>query len=218
MTRLLNRALWLTALLMGLFLAAALWQGTRTLAELLQQNERLRVALANLSAEAEVATAQVVSQETIDGRLRTHLRFRPTSLAGDPGATVELQLQGRVGYFDSLIISFPPEQVADGEARALLLWQRAFDAATAPENGTPLETPGTWPGRYRELFRGLLPEEQGLLTSAFWDLAHDPEALERYGIRAAYGSAVSTELRPGYLYRFFLTAAGQLYVVPERLP
>lgn len=51
---------------------------------------------------------------------------------------------------------------------------------------------------------------------AIWDLANDPDRLREYDIKGVYGNAVYTQLRPGVIYIFKISATGQVFI--EALP
>ena len=86
----------------------------------------------------------------------------------------------------------------------------------APSDGFPIEVHGREPERYRGLLSRLPVKQRELFWSEIWDLAHDKQGLREYGIEAVFGSAVYSELRPGLIYIFKVSATGQVY--PEIIP
>lgn len=204
------------AVLAGLF--GTSFFAARTIHELLTRNRRLKQSLTNLTAEEQIGYAKVLRQERREGKLFTTLKFVETA-RGDKRRHVlskQATIQGDVVYFDALIVKFSDQMVMDGRERALYLWRRIYGQNTAPSRGTPIEEPGTVPERYRGLLGDLHESEREMFWQAVWELAHDTDRLEEYGIRAVYGNAVYSQLRPGVIYVFKISPSGQVY--PETVP
>lgn len=187
--------------------------GARTIHELLTENRRLKEAITNLTREEQIGYAKVVQQERREGTLYTRLRFVQTA-RGNPLRRVlqkEVTIQGDVVHFDALIVRFDDRMVMDGRERALYIWRRVYGEHMAPKDGIPVETPGAVPARYSDLLQNLRDQEQAMFWDAVWDLANDPGRLAEYGIKAVYGSAPYTQLRPGHVYLFKISPTGQVY-------
>ena len=195
------------------FVGGTLFYGTKTVHDLLGDNQKLQTAIATLTHEDQIGFAKVLRQEERGDQLYTTVRFVETA-RGDPLDIVlekEYEIQGDVVHFDSLIVTFSDQAVMDGKARSLYLWRRIYGEHTRPSDGFPIETPGTHPERYAGLLRELKLPEQKMFWEAIWDLANDPEALRDHGIKAIYGNAVYKRLRPGLIYVFKIGADGQVY-------
>lgn len=211
----------LTALCLVVFgyLGRGFFGGAVTIHELLSENKQLKKVIATLTEEEQMGYAKVVDQRTENGQLLTTLRFVETARNDKLKKILEKQytVQGDVVHFDALIVKFTDEIVIDGKSRALYLWRRVYGEATAPQDGLPIEEHGAEPERYKDLFNALPLKHRQVFWSSVWDLANEPDRLRQYGIRAVYGNAVYTKLRPGLIYVFKISATGQVYpeVVPE---
>lgn len=195
------------------FVGGTLFFGTKTVHDLLGDNQKLKVAISSLTHEDQIGFAKVIKQEMREGQLFTTIKFVETA-RGDMLTTVlekEYEIQGDVVHFDSLIVTFSDQAVMGGKARSLYLWRRVYGEYQHPAEGFPIETPGTHPERYAKLLRGLKLPEQELFWESIWGLANDPEALREHGIKAVYGNAVYKRLRPGLIYIFKIGADGQVY-------
>ena len=206
--------------LAALFLIAAayvgrgFYEGAATIHELLGENKELKQAISTLTTEDQIGYAKVISQRTENGKLLTTLRFVETS-RDDKTKTIlqkEYTIEGDVIHFDALIVKFEDQMVLDGKARALYLWRRVYGEKMAPEEGFPIEEPGTEPRRYADLLKVLPIEQQELFWSEVWKLANNPEQLGQHGIRAIYGNVIYSQLREGLIYVFKIGPTGHLYV------
>ena len=213
MKRILKFISGLMTLIVLAFVGATVFYGTKTVHDLLGDNQKLKAAIASLTHEDQIGFAKVIQQEERDGQLYTTIRFAETA-RGDMLTTVlekEYEIAGDVVHFDALIVTFSDQAVMDGKSRSLYLWRRVYGEQTAPSAGFDIQTPGTHPERYAGLLRDLRLSEQNLFWEAIWDLASDPEALRDHGIKAVYGNAVYKRLRPGLIYVFKIGADGQVY-------
>jgi hypothetical protein len=195
------------------FVGGALFYGTKTVHDLLGDNEQLKEAITTLTHEDQIGFAKVIKQEERDGRLFTTIRFVETA-RGDMLTKVlekEYEIEGDVVHFDALVVTFSDQAVMDGRARSLYIWRRVYGEHMSPSEGYAIESPGTHPERYAGLLRDLKLPEQQMFWEAIWDLANDPEALREYGIKAIYGNAVYKRLRPGLIYVFKIGTDGQVY-------
>ena len=190
----------------------------RTIFDLLNENEQLRRAIGNLTAESVIGYARVLSQEERAGRLVTRLQFVETA-RNDPTARVlerSYDIEGDIAHFDALIVKFSNEYVMDGRARALYLWRRVYGETQAPSSGFPIEDMGAEPERYADLLEGLPLPDRELFWSEIWKLSNDRDYLKEAGITAIYGNVVYKQLKPGLMIVFKISDTGQIY--PETLP
>ena len=195
------------------FVGGTLFYGTKTVHDLLGDNQKLKEAISTLTHEDQIGFAKVLRQEVRDGQLYTTIKFVETA-RGDMLSTVlekEYEIQGDVVHFDTLVVTFSDQAVMDGKARSLYLWRRVYGEHMSPKEGYDIETPGTHPERYAGLLRELELPEQQLFWEAIWDLGNDPEALRQHGISAIYGNAVYKRLCPGLIYVFKIGADGHVY-------
>ena len=206
------------AIAIGGVLGVAFLKTGLTIQALLTENKVLKQAIENLTVEDQIGYAKVVRQTDETGKLFTTLKFVETA-RNDPLDIVfesEFILEGDVVHFDALIVKFTDEFVRDGKGRSLYLWRRVYGEHMAPNDGFPIEVHGREPERYRGLLAGLSVKERELFWSEIWDLAHNKQRLREYGIEAVFGTAVYSELRPGLIYIFKVSATGQVY--PEIIP
>jgi hypothetical protein len=200
-------------LIVLVFVGGALFYGTKTVHDLLGDNETLKEAITTLTHEDQIGFAKVIKQEEREGQLFTTIRFVETA-RGDMLTKVlekEYEIQGDVIHFDALIVTFSDQSVMDGNARSLYIWRRVYGEHMSPSEGYDIESPGTHPERYAGLLRDLKLPEQQMFWEAIWELANDPEALREYGIKAIYGNAVYKRLRPGLIYVFKIGTDGQVH-------
>ena len=206
------------AIAIGGILGVAFLKTGLTIQALLTENKELKQAIENLTEEDQIGYAKVMRQATEEGTLHTTLKFVETA-RNDPLDIVfenEFTIEGDVVHFDALIVKFTDEFVQDGKGRSLYLWRRVYGEHMAPSDGFPIEVHGLEPERYRGLLARLPIKQRELFWSEIWDLAHNKRALSEYGIEAVFGTAVYSELRPGLIYIFKVSATGQVY--PEIIP
>jgi hypothetical protein len=79
-----------------------------------------------------------------------------------------------------------------------------------------IEEQGAEPARYTGLLQRLRLRDRKMFWAAIWNLANDPEALQRHGIKAVYGNAVYKKLRPGLICVFKISPTGR--ICPETVP
>jgi hypothetical protein len=189
-----------------------------TIHQLLSENKQLKGAITNLTAEEQIGYAKVISQETKDGKNWTTLRFVETARDDKLKKIVEKDytIEGDIVHFDALIVKFGDKMVMDGKERAMYLWRRVYGEGMAPQEGFPIESPGSEPARYADLLARLPIKQRELFWSNIWDLANDVDKLKEYSITAIYGNVVYSRLKPGLIYIFKISPTGQLY--PEVVP
>ncbi len=202
----------------GIYLGSGLVTPVVTMHELLTENKELKQAITTLTEEDQIGYAKVVSQKYEDGRLFTTVKFVETARGDKLTKLIEKQhtVEGDIVHFDALIVTFGDQMVMDGKEKSLYLWRRVYGEKTAPENGMVIEQPDQKPQRYRDLLSMLTEEEQKLFWTGIWELAHDPDRLKEYGIKAVYGNVVYSKLKPGFVYVFKISPSGQLY--PQIIP
>jgi hypothetical protein len=208
----------LAGIVIGGILGFAFLKTGLTIEALLTENKTLKQSIENLTEEKQIGYAKVVRQFEEAGKTFTTLRFVETD-RNDPLKIVfesEFTLEGNVVHFDALIVKFSDAFVSDGKARALYLWRRVYGEHMTPNDGFPIEVHGREPERYRGLLARLPVKQKELFWAEIWDLAHDKGKLKEYGIEAVFGNAVYSELRPGLIYIFKVSATGQVY--PEVIP
>ena len=208
----------LAGIVVGGVLGVSFLKTGLTIQALLTENKELKRAIENLTSEEQIGYSKVVRQFVKDGRRFTTLKFVETA-RNDPLEVVfesEFTLEGDVVHFDALIIKFDDDFVQDGKGRSLYLWRRVYGEYMPPSDGFPIEIHGREPERYRGLLSKLSFKQRELFWAELWDLAHDKRHLLNFGIEAVFGNAVYTELRPGLIYIFKISATGQVY--PEVIP
>lgn len=190
------------------------YQRAMTIHQLLGENKELKQAITTLTTEDQIGYAKVISQHTEGDHLLTTLRFVETSRDDKTKRILqkEYTIEGDVIHFDALIVKFDDKMVMDGKARALYLWRRVYGEKMTPEEGFPIEVPGTEPRRYQDLLKVLPVADQKLFWSSIWDLANNPEQLAQHGIKAIYGNVIYSQLREGLIYVFKIGPTGHLYV------
>jgi hypothetical protein len=196
----------------------ALFYGSKSIHDLFENNKKLKVAIENLTREDQIGYAKVIRQETVEGKLYTTLKFVETARGNKLKKVLEHEytIEGDVIFFDALIVTFKGEDVMSGEKRALYLWRRVYGENMAPSAGLPIEMEFQTPKRYSDFLAQLNLPEQEMFWEAIWNLADDPDFLQKYGIQAVYGNAVYKKLRPGLIYVFKISANGHVY--PETVP
>jgi len=211
----------LAALLVAVGAGIFAWQYrpvNRTIEQLLQDNQQLQQAIANLKTETQIGYAKVLSQTEVNDVPQTKLLFVETEPNEPlrPLLRKEFVLQGDVVHFDALIVKFGQQLVMDGQERAIYLWRRIYGETMRPQDGFSIEQEGAEPARYAQLCEKLSLQDRQLFWKSIWDLANDPYRLEKLGIHAVYGNVVYQRLQPGLIYVFKISPTGTLY--PEVVP
>lgn len=205
-------------LIFFIYLARWFYYRTMTIHHLLSENKQLKQAITNLTAEEQIGYAKVVTQEKREGKVFTTIRFVETSRDDKLKKILEKEhtIEGDIVHFDALVVKFGDKMVMNGREKALYIWRRVYGEKTAPEEGLPIERPGAEPRRYNDLLKILPSKHRELFWSSIWDLANDPDKLRQHDMRAVYGNVVYSRLKPGLVYIFKISPAGQLY--PEVVP
>jgi len=190
------------------------------LAEKERRIATLETALRLLKVDRRVARLEVLEQgpnPDQPGRLRTRVRFTELGPDGRPLAPGrEYLLQGGRAYVEALVVKFADRLVEAGDpfrGTSICLFTRLFGEGQAPEDGFPLDSPGSLPAAYSlEEPGGSFQQE---IWQRFWEYANDPARAATRGIRAIHGEAPFMELRPGGSYRVELRASGGLSILAE---
>ncbi|MCP4607843.1 MAG: hypothetical protein GY845_03915 [Planctomycetes bacterium] len=200
------------------YLGRGFYYGAKTIHQILAENKQLKKAITNLTREEQIGYAKVISQETIDEKLLTTIKFVETARDDKLKIILEKEytIEGDIIHFDALIVKFGNKMVMDGTTRALYLWRRVYGEKMAPEKGFVIEQPGTEPQRYSDLLQALPIQQSQMFWSNIWDLANDTKKLKEYDIEAVYGNAIYSRLRKGLIYVFKISPTGQVY--PETVP
>jgi len=206
------------ALIVVGIIAATFHSSIKTISDLLTENKRLKESLAKLTKEEQIGYAKVMKQEKKDGRVQTTLKFVETSRDDrtDKILEKEYMIDGDIIYFDAVIVKFGSQVVVDGKERSLYLWRRVYGENMSPSTGYAIEEVGKEPVRYKGMLEKLHLQDQNTFWSAIWDLANDPNKLNKFSIQAIYGNVVYSQLKPGLIYVFKISNTGQVY--PETVP
>jgi len=205
-------------LILGGLFGGALFYGAKTVHDLFENNRRLKQAVANLTHEDQIGYAKVLDQEKKGGSLYTTLRFVETARENplEKILTRQYTIEGDIIHFDAMIVTFTDRLVMGGGKRSLYLWRRVYGENMAPSEGYPIETASREPARYADFLDELPLDDQEMFWDAIWNLANNPDALKKHGIKAIYGNVVYKKLRPGLIYVFKISRAGHVY--PETVP
>lgn len=181
---------------------------------LLTQNEKLKSAINNLTAEEQIGYATLLSPKTAkDGRIYSEVRF-VQSAAGYPKQITSVEsftVIGDVVHFDALIVKFNNELVQRGKQHALYIWRRIYGDSQQPDKGLPIEQPNSAPERYYEISKTLRIDERKVFWKAIWDLANEPEKLSKHGVSAVFGNAIYCQMQSGKVNLFKINSSGQIY-------
>lgn len=186
---------------------------------LTERNQALEAAVRLLRHTERRARLVVLDQGPgSEGHVRTRVRFTELdSQGGSVGEPRELMLDGDEVYVDALVIKFEDTFVTAGDAlkgKALLLFRRIFTDRRRPAEGDVLDREGQMPQSYAAERAPTAFERE--LWARFWELANDPEAAQKRGVRALHGEAVSTRLRKDRVYTITLRSTGELTIQPTQ--
>lgn len=211
------------ALLFLVFLAGALFFGSKTINELLGENKKLKQAITNLTEETQIGYAKVIAQETkeklLTDQIFTKLLFVETD-RNDPMKKIlqrEYEIEGDTVHFDCLVVKFSNQMVMDGKERSLYLWRRVYGEEMKPKEGFPIEISGTAPERYKDITEKLKMKDRNLFWTEIWNLANNPSKLAKLGVKAIDGQVTYKKLKPGLIYVFKIDNKGGMVtqVVPD---
>ena len=102
-----------------LFLGGGVYYFSKTVNDIFNQNEELKIALATLTKEEQIGYAKVIRQDKHKDNIYTTIKFVETSRNNKLKTVLEKEytLKGDVVYFDALIVTFPGDMVKDGKER-----------------------------------------------------------------------------------------------------
>lgn len=216
----------LAVVAVGFYLLERLYLGPMREQQRLIAN--LEAIVKELTRDIRIAEVQVTEQKA--DPLLTSFRFVEIDDKGEAaGSPQEFTILGDIAYFDTLVIKFeelytPVEKLPLGEEvlrsylanKAIIFFRRVFSEKQKPEDGFPLDTPGSPPGIYRSGSISTPFEQQ--LWRDFWDIANNPKLAASRGVRAAHGQAVYTKLLPGKYYVLEQRLTGDLTIRPLDMP
>lgn len=209
-------------IVLGGLAALGLWQWN------LSENERLRTRLAEVQAEMErqLAERQAMIDRLSRSRRVGHVEIPAQEIAADGSVTstdilfIELDDDGRelgrqtftvpgdTVYIDAWTVKFDAERVAEGHplrGKTLLLLRRIYSDRVAPDQGTPIDTPGAIPAGYAASDAARYEQS---LWRRFWEIASEPELAREMGVRVAQGEAVYQKVKQGQSYQLTVDAVG----------
>jgi hypothetical protein len=205
-------------IILGL-IALTFFYGTKTIADLLSENKKLKESLTKLTQEDQIGYAKVIKQERQNGKLFTTLKFVETARDDKTNIILEKEytIEGDVIHFDAMIIKFSNQLVIDGKERSMFLWRRVYGENMAPNAGYPIEDVNKEPMRYQGLLKKLDLKDREMFWSSVWELSNDAKKYSNFGIQAVFGNVVYSKLKPKLIYVFKISNTGQLYpeIVPE---
>ena len=175
-----------------------------------QEQTRLKGFIERLSASRRVAQVRVTRQSTDEAGAVVSLlewqEFTPNGLVTPP---VQVQVVGKLVYFEAWVIKFNHEHVAKGDpdrGASVALFRRIFGERQAPESAPMLHelAGGDTPGPVAAAER--------ILWTRFWEFVDQPHTASRLGIRVAQCEAPAVPAETGDVWEVALDAAGGLNV------
>lgn len=212
--KILSTLIILTALVVAGIIGLSSYFSSSTIHELLLDNKRLSRAIKHLKHEDQIGYATLQQRERNEqGEWVSVVRFVQTAADNSDQIVSEqfFSVVGEIVYFDALIVKFTNQYVEDGSERALYLWRRIYGEHNAPSEGEAIDLPGSSPERYATLTKALRVRNRAVFWDALWSLANDPARLSEYGIAAVFGDAIYFKMERDKLYRFKISATGQIY-------
>jgi hypothetical protein len=200
------------------FLGVGVFRAGTSIQQILTENKQLEKAIRNLTDTGKIGAARVISKQLKDGKLYTKLKFWAYDRNNEHRIINEktYEIAGDVVHFDALVVKFSDPLVKEGQ-KCMYIWRRVYGDGTAPEDGFHINDPNTEPVRYEDFLDNLPVNQQKLFWDSIWQLAHEPEKLEKYGIKAVYGNATYSQFQEGFLYIFRITPTGQIYPEIHRI-
>jgi hypothetical protein len=201
-----------------IFLGIGVFRAGTSIQEILTENKQLEKAIRNLTDTGKIGAARVISQQLKDGKLYTKLKFWVYDRKNEHRIINEktYEIAGDVVHFDALVVKFSDPLVKKGQ-KCMYIWRRVYGEGTAAEDGFHINDPNAAPARYQNFLDNLPVNQQKLFWASIWQLAHEPEKLEEYGIKAIYGNVTYSQFRKGFLYIFRITPTGQIYPEIHRI-
>ena len=127
---------------------------------------------------------------------------------------------GEQVHVDAKVVAFDNDFVREGDplrGRAILLWDKIYGSAVAPEEGQPLDPVGQPPRLYDGAAEGAAArnddaaraEFEADLWADFWRLAGDADYAESKGVRVAQGQGLYGIFSPDKVYELSLGNDGR---------
>jgi len=181
--------------------------------------KKLQTALHYLKVDHRVArfTATDQKKDEQTGEVKTRIEFVELNDEGQPmGETREYVIDGDTVYIDGWVVQFDDKYVEEADLErgtSLLLFKRIFGSGQKPDQGYPLDTPGSAPLKYARGSR--MSDFEKKIWDDFWNIANDSAKAEAMGIKAAHGVAPYVKVKKGSTYRILLRASGQPFLVTD---
>jgi hypothetical protein len=184
------------------------------------QVDKLETSLAFLKVDHRVAKFTCLDQTKNEatGEVTSLIEFVEVNDEGAPIDTPrQFRLPGDTVYIDSWVIRFKDEYVEQNDLErgsSLMLFKRIFGSGQKPEDGFPLDEFGSTARAYA---RGGMPSEfEKKIWDEFWNIANNPDELDRIGARSGSGVAPNMKVEKGKTYEIRLRAAGDPEIGPEK--
>ncbi|MFH0945046.1 MAG: hypothetical protein V2A76_07595 [Planctomycetota bacterium] len=190
-------------------------------AKLAAQNEEKKQIIDRLTRSSRVAQARLLERWTEDdGRVMSRILFVEVDNEGLELSRKKLTVEGKVVYFDALVLKFDPELVGKADelrGKSILLFRRIFGEHQKPSEGVELGEGGEKGIPDFFLSKDSPTPQQVALWKDFWKLANDCKAAAAAGVRGAHGEAPYTEVEENMIYTLRLDHAGGLNIVPSKV-
>lgn len=203
------------ALLAVLLLAIARERYTATdlttrVNELEQERTRLAAYVQRLSSSHRVAQVTVLDQMRDErGRPVTTLRWQEISGDGVVGEPREVEVVGRLIYFEAYVVKFDHDLVASADpdrGASVALFRRIFGEGQAPESAEILHPLASAHGSDE----GIDSTGAAALWRRFWELVDSPDLASQFGVRVAQCEAPAVQMQTGQTWEVTLDAPGGL--------
>jgi len=181
-----------------------------------QRLEQRRQMIERLSRSHRIAHLKVTDQQSsADGSvISTSVLFIELDDQGTELARQYFTVPGDTVFVDAWTIKFDADAVAMGDpmrGRSLVLLRRIYSEQMTPADGEAIDTPGAIPPGYAASEQGQFEQR---LWETFWELASNPDAASRMGVRVAQGEAVYKPVQLGQRFELVADAIGGLSLVP----
>jgi hypothetical protein len=193
-------------------------QLTKANEQLTEHNQKLAMANKLLKTDYQLARLRLKKQEFKGdpNKIVSVVEFWQVDDEGNPiTQPQEYRLHGDKVHVDGLIAKFDDELVEKADplrGAAMFAFKSIYGNRDAPEDGYPIPGKRGQPNAYN---KGGLPSEfeEGMWRN-FWELAHDKQAMEKLGLRAAHGQGVFQKLQEGLDYEVRLRSTGECTIKP----
>jgi hypothetical protein len=134
----------------------------------------------------------------------------------NPTKVQTVRIRGKQAFIQGLAVKFDDKFVEEGDplrGTAMFAFKSIFGENDKPSEGKPLYSKRTQPTAY---FRGSKPTEfEEEIWGKFWDIANDPQRMEKLGVTALHGQSPSMELRKGNTYIVKLRSTGDVSIITQ---